>query len=175
MKIKKKLPLYCYIIILLVLFVGLSSYLFAKHYLKLKSDQTFSKRNSRKQALNISRVTIENVEFKVELAQTPAERQRGLSGRINLCDQCGMLFIFENDGYYSFWMKDTLIPLDIIWIDQNWQVVDFVSFAQPQGARTDKELPIYRPRKLARYVLELPGGTVEKIRKFEIGSKVLVN
>jgi len=171
MKKKKKL-LHCCIVALLILFVGLSSYFFAKHYLKLRPNQPLSKTDPNKQILNISQITIENVEFNIELAKTPKEREEGLSGRAELCDQCGMLFIFRNDDYHSFWMKDTLIPLDIIWIDKNWQVVDFISFAQPQGTRTNEELPIYRPQKLARYVLELPGGTVKKIRGFKIGSKV---
>jgi len=172
MKIKKEL-LRCYIVTLLILFVSLSSYFFIKHYLKPKINQLQA--NLNKRVLGISQVTIENVEFSVELAQTPKEREKGLSDRAELCDQCGMLFIFENNNYHSFWMKDTLIPLDIIWIDENWQVVDFVGFAQPQGTRTDGELPTYQPQKIARYVLELPGGTVKKIREFKIGSKVLVD
>jgi len=171
MKRKKKL-LYCYIVTLLILFVGLSSYFFAKHYLRTKSNQLLSEVKPNTQILNISQVTIENVEFNIELAKTSKEREKGLSGRTELCDQCGMLFIFENDDYHPFWMKDTLIPLDIIWIDKNWQVVDFISFAQPQGTRANEELHIYRTQKLARYVLELPGGTVKKIREFKIGSKV---
>jgi len=160
---RKFLP--CGIIALLVSLVGLG----------LKLNQPPSEINLNKQTESISQVTIENVEFSVELAQTPAERKRGLSDRTELCDQCGMLFIFENNDYHSFWMKDTFIPLDIIWIDENWQVVDFAGFVQPQGTRTDGELPIYQSKKLSRYVLELPGGTVKKIREFKIGSAVLAS
>jgi len=169
MKRKKKL-LYCYIVILLILLIGLSSYFFIKHYLKPKINQP--QVNLNKQALNISQVTIENVEFNVELAKTPQEREKGLSGREELCLTCGMLFVFPRSDYHRFWMKETLIPLDIIWIDENWQVVDFVAFAQPQGKRKLEELPVYSPKKPARYVLELPGGTVEKIRNFKRGSVV---
>ena len=118
------------------------------------------------------KLTIENVEFEVEIAQTLAERTKGLADRTDLCSQCGMLFIFEADNYHAFWMKGTFIPLDIIWLDKNWQVVDFTAFAQPQAGRPDEELPVYRPKTPARYVLELPGGTVEKIRGFKIGSRV---
>lgn len=119
-----------------------------------------------------TKLIIENVEFEVEIAQTPAERAKGLADRTDLCSQCGMLFIFEADGNHAFWMKNTLIPLDIIWLNKNWQVVDFVAFAQPQAGRPDEELPVYHPKTPARYVLELPGGTVEKIRGFKIGSRV---
>ena len=119
-----------------------------------------------------TKLTIENVEFEVEIAQTLTERTKGLADRTDLCSQCGMLFIFEADNYHAFWMKGTFIPLDIIWLDKNWQVVDFTAFAQPQAGRPDEELPIYRPKTPARYVLELPGGTVEKIRGFKVGSQV---
>ena len=118
------------------------------------------------------KLLVENVEFEAEVVKSPAARAKGLGGRTDLCPQCGMLFIFEADGNHAFWMKDTLIPLDIIWLDKNWQVVDFVAFAQPQAGRPDEELPVYRPKTPARYVLELPGGTVEKIRGFKIGSRV---
>lgn len=118
------------------------------------------------------KLLVENVEFESEVVKNPAARAKGLGGRSDLCPQCGMLFIFEADGNHAFWMKDTLIPLDIIWLDKNWQVVDFVAFAQPQAGRPDEELPVYRPKTPARYVLELPGGTVEKIRGFKIGSRV---
>lgn len=118
------------------------------------------------------KLLIENVEFEAEIAKTPAARSKGLGGRSELCPQCGMLFVFETDGYHAFWMKNTLIPLDIIWINKDRQVVDFVAFAQPQGGRSEEELPIYRPKEPARYVLELPGGTTEKIRGFKIGSRV---
>jgi len=118
------------------------------------------------------KLLIEKVEFEAEIAKTPAARTKGLGGRSELCPQCGMLFVFEADGNHAFWMKDTLMPLDIIWLDKDGQVVDFVALAQPQAGRPDEELPIYRPKTPARYVLELPGGTVEKIRDFKIGSRV---
>ncbi len=143
----------------------------------LKSDQNEKMASSQEETgfwenQEKAKLTVENVEFEVEIAQSPAARTKGLGGRSDLCPQCGMLFIFETDNYHAFWMKDTLIPLDIIWLDKNWQVVDFTAFAQPQAGRPDEELPVYRPKTSARYVLELPGGTVEKIRGFKIGSRV---
>jgi len=64
-------------------------------------------------------VEINNQLFKVEIASTPEERSRGLSGRENLCEDCGMLFEFPEPGNYSFWMKGMNFPLDIIWIREN--------------------------------------------------------
>src|SRR3989338_662243 len=61
----------------------------------------------------------------VELAVTPAQRERGLSGRDRLEPRSGMLFVFEDDGVRGFWMKGMTFPIDIIWIDDE-RVVGFV-------------------------------------------------
>lgn len=61
--------------------------------------------------------------FTVELAQTDEQRQTGLMGREQLDKDKGMLFVYDEDGIYTFWMKNTLIPLDMIWIDSNGTVV----------------------------------------------------
>ena len=124
---------------------------------------------------SVNQVTIEGVVFEVELAATPQERAKGLSGRKELCDQCGMLFIFDKKDYHSFWMKNTLIPLDIIWLDEDWQVVDFIAWAQPQGARKIADLPVYRPKKMAQLVLEVPGGTTKRIQNFKVGTRAEIN
>ncbi|KUK83167.1 MAG: hypothetical protein XD98_0412 [Microgenomates bacterium 39_6] len=126
------------------------------------------------QFASIKEAVIEGVVFQVELAITPQERAQGLSGRGDLCDHCGMLFIFDKLGYHSFWMKNTLIPLDIIWLDEDWRVVDYLSFAQPQAARSIAELPVYQPKKPAQFVLEVPGGTTKRIKGFDIGSQIEV-
>ena len=59
----------------------------------------------------------------VELARTDNEIQQGLMFRDNLCDNCGMLFIFNEENKHKFWMKDTKIPLDMIFINSNLEVV----------------------------------------------------
>jgi len=69
-------------------------------------------------------------------------------------------------------MKGTLIPLDIIWINKDKKIVDYVEYAQPQGARKTIDLPVYKPKEKAQYILELPGGTIKKIKGFQRGGEV---
>ncbi len=99
--------------------------------------------------------------FYVELAKTAEERSRGLMFRESLELNKGMLFMFEKEGNYSFWMRDTPIPLDIIWIDKNKEIVFIKRDFQP----CEKELPCLPadPGKNAKYVLEVNGGIAEKI------------
>ncbi|MEM7816026.1 MAG: DUF192 domain-containing protein [Candidatus Aenigmatarchaeota archaeon] len=104
-------------------------------------------------------VCFNNTCFYVELALTPEERSRGLMFRESLPKESGMLFVFESEGTYSFWMKNTLIPLDIIWMDSNGTVVFIKENAQPCG----KECPLITPDSPAKFVLEVNGGTVKKI------------
>ncbi|MFZ2187518.1 MAG: DUF192 domain-containing protein [Candidatus Moraniibacteriota bacterium] len=54
--------------------------------------------------------------YRLEIAETDAERAQGLGDRDTLCDNCGMLFIFADPGKYAFWMKDMRFPIDIIWL-----------------------------------------------------------
>jgi len=98
--------------------------------------------------------------FFVEVADTPEKRAQGLMFRQELADDGGMLFIFPEQGIYSFWMKNTLIPLDIIWIDKEQKVVFIKQDALP--CKTDI-CPSNNPEKEAKYVLELKAGIVEAI------------
>jgi hypothetical protein len=93
--------------------------------------------------------------YNVEVAQTRVERFRGLQHRESLDEDAGMLFIFEEDKRHSFWMKDTLLPLDIIWMDEKKRIVTIISHIPP----CKMELcPVYSPDQIARYVLELNAG-----------------
>lgn len=116
-----------------------------------------------------NRVCFRNNCFDVELATTPAKMSRGLMFRKNLDASKGMLFIFKKEGNYPFWMKNTLIPLDIIWINENKEIVFVGKNAQP-CAEESPCLSI-NPGKNAKYVLEINGGLAEKIG-LKIGDKM---
>lgn len=87
----------------------------------------------------------------VELADTPEKRERGLMFRKELADGHGMLFLFDEEAEHSFWMKDTLIPLDLIFVDTAGRVTGIVARARPLTL----EPRIGGP---SRVVLEVPGG-----------------
>jgi uncharacterized membrane protein (UPF0127 family) len=95
----------------------------------------------------------------VELAQTTEQLKSGLSNRKFLGENHGMLFVFENAGKHSFWMKDMNFPVDIIWIDSDNKVIDITKDAQPCGL---DECEIYRAPSAVKYVLELPAGFSQK-------------
>ncbi|HAJ57827.1 MAG TPA: hypothetical protein DCL35_08745 [Candidatus Omnitrophica bacterium] len=103
----------------------------------------------------------------IELAHTEQQRQKGLMFRPSLPEDRGMLFIFPRDDIWGFWMKNTLISLDIIWIDKNRRVVDMVEGAMPF---TGENPPTFRPVLRSRYVLEANSGFV-KTNGIKIGDK----
>jgi hypothetical protein len=93
--------------------------------------------------------------FEVDIAATPEEQARGLMFRKAMGDHEGMFFIFARDETRHFWMRNTLIPLDMIFINSKFSVVDIHRNAQP----LDETL--ITSRKPARYVLELNAGKAE--------------
>ncbi len=90
----------------------------------------------------------------VELAADPASRERGLMFRKHLEDGHGMLFVFDEEAEQSFWMKNTLIPLDMVFISGQGRVVTVIARAEPLSLSPRVGGP-------CRYVLEVPGGWAE--------------
>lgn len=99
---------------------------------------------------------IRGVSVFAEVANTPAERARGLSGRASLAENEGMFFIMESSDRHGIWMKDMQFPIDIIWISKERRVVDFAARVKPDTFPT-----VFTPRADARFVLEVPAGFVE--------------
>jgi hypothetical protein len=107
----------------------------------------------------------ESCRLEVEIAATPEEQAKGLMFRKAMGDNEGMFFIFARDETRHFWMRNTLIPLDMIFINNNFSVVDIHRNAQP----LDETL--ISSRKPARYVLELNAGKAEKC-EIKNGAKI---
>jgi hypothetical protein len=98
-----------------------------------------------------------------ELADTVEERARGLMFRPSLEKNRGMLFAFAEPQLWSFWMKNTRIPLDIIWMDQKRRIVH-IERRVPICNRTDDGCPQYQPNENAVYVLELAAGSADALK-----------
>ena len=99
-------------------------------------------------------VKIHGQKILVEIADTAEEIERGLMFRKELQDGFGMLFIFDEEGKHSFWMKDTLIPLDIIFIDANGAIMNIFS-AEPCA---EEPCESYTPTDNVKYALEVNKG-----------------
>lgn len=93
------------------------------------------------------------VSLRIEFATTSAEREKGLGGRTSIPEDYGMLFVFPKDDLYGFWMKDTLIPLDMFWLDSKGQVISIA-----QDVATSSFPHVFYPTIPARYVLETRAG-----------------
>jgi len=91
----------------------------------------------------------------LELAETPQEVTDGLMYRPSLPEQRGMLFIFDTDRYPAFWMKNTLISLDLVFLDSSGVVVDIAASVPPCAS---DPCPTYAPKNPARAVLEIVAG-----------------
>jgi uncharacterized membrane protein (UPF0127 family) len=99
----------------------------------------------------------DGAEIQAELAATFAERQRGLMNRRSLDPRHGMLFLFESLGNYSFWMLNTLVPLDIVWMDSGGRIV-FISANTPPCPPSTTACPTYGGQQPSQFVLELAAG-----------------
>ena len=97
--------------------------------------------------------------IRLELAQTPDEIAQGLMFRPSLDADRGMLFLFEVDRVPSFWMKHTMIPLDLLFLDGQGAIVDLVENAQPCAA---EPCPQYIPSRAVSAVLEVSAGTADR-------------
>lgn len=113
-------------------------------------------------------VQINGNKIKVEIADTPDKQTLGLMFRNSLEQKTGMLFIFSEPQVLYFWMKNTLIPLDMIFIDENGKIIRIERNAQPCETEPCKTYSSVEP---ARYVLEINGVESDKLGVKE-GDKV---
>ena len=108
---------------------------------------------------NQNKICFNNSCFTVEIAQKEEELMRGLQSRESLKEDGGMLFIFPKNGVYGFWMKDTLLALDMIWLDEHKRVIYIAANVPP--CQKDP-CPTYGPFEETRYVLEINAGLAKK-------------
>ena len=109
-----------------------------------------------------------NITFNVEVAKTIEERRTGLMYRKKLLNNEGMLFIFPREKIIQLWMKNTYIPLDVIFISENKVIVDIKKNMEKLSET------IVKSKVRSRYALEFNAGLINKL-DIEIGDKVLFN
>ena len=120
---------------------------------------------------SIREISLKGHIFVLEIADTPAERALGLMHRESLAEDAGMLFVFSAERTLNFWMKGTLIPLDILYIDAEGVVVD-IRTMHPQPGVPDSELRSYPSAAPAQYALEINAGLAESLG-FAVGDQAL--
>lgn len=93
----------------------------------------------------------------IEVADDPREMARGLMYRRELCGTCGMVFVYPEARIRSFWMKNTLLPLDMIFMENNGRIVDIHESTEPL-----REFPPYSSRAPVSIILEVNAGFAGK-------------
>lgn len=114
---------------------------------------------------------IKNQAFRLYAAESPKEKEVGLSDKNSMPQDYGMLFAFETPDYYSFWTRDMKFPIDIIFIQDN-HIVTIYSNIQPPKSK-DESLAIYKPEEPANAVLEINAGLAQKY-DFKKGDEVKI-
>ena len=108
----------------------------------------------KKQEVNTQKtLKIDGITLNIGVANTDAERMQGLSCKNGLSENEGLLFVFDTEGYYGFWMKDMNFPIDIAWLDKDKKLIHIESNVSPD---TYRESPpkVFSPASPALYVLE---------------------
>ncbi len=115
---------------------------------------------------NGNSVLIGDNKIYVDIAKTQLQQQKGLCCREKLDANRGMLFVYDTPGEYKFWMKDTLIPLDMYWINAEKKIIYIEKNVQPESYPVS-----FGPNKPAQYVLETNAGYADK-RGIKVGDFV---
>ena len=100
--------------------------------------------------------------FDVEIADTPQERTQGLMYRESIAEDTGMLFVFQEEKSHPFWMKNTELYLDIIWMNSDKEIV-YISKNTPPCGFEVQDCPLYDADQNTLYVLEVNSGTADKL------------
>ncbi len=117
---------------------------------------------------SLSRAKIKENSVFLEIANSEEERIKGLSGRQDLPRDTGLLFTFDEAGFPGIWMKDMNFSIDILWLDENFKVVDILEEASPASFPE-----VFIPKEKSKYVLEVNAGFVKE-KKIVIGDKLVI-
>lgn len=127
---------------LFILFIALAAIVFSTIILRTQNDPYAS--------FNV-------VSIPIEIADDPAERTQGLSGRDSLPENSGMLFVFDEPGAYAIWMKDMKFSIDILWLLHG----EIVWIEENAPLPSEQGIPTFQPDVIATHILEVPPGFVQ--------------
>jgi len=154
------------LLLVLVIFSSTISYIYLDRNIFNEKEEFLPisvKTNNKSKVIKEGKLTFLNkitrkkiVEIDIEIAYTPDERATGLMFRRSMPDRAGMLFIYEQSKPRFFWMRNTYIPLDIIYVNENMQIVTVQKNTMPLS---DKPIPSY---KNSMYVVEVNAGFCDK-------------
>ncbi len=102
-------------------------------------------------SFDILSINLNQRHYQLQIADNNERRQQGLMYRASLADNEGMLFVYPKSGNYRFWMKNTLIPLTVIWMDEQAEIVDIKLLLPCKVVNC----PIYGAPRPSRYIIEL--------------------
>ncbi|MEM1108422.1 MAG: DUF192 domain-containing protein [Planctomycetota bacterium] len=111
----------------------------------------------------IQKVEIKGEVFDLELALTRQEQFSGLSGRESIAPDGGMLFVFPREAERTFVMRECLVPIDILFLDPRGAVINTHAMQVEPPGTPERELKPYRSEAKSSLVIELAGGTVERL------------
>ena len=156
----KKLKNYKFLFVINFIIFGF----FFNHNAEACSDIKFAK----KDIFVVSKFNNKKIRFRVEIADTDLKRKTGLQCRTKMELNEGMLFIWKTEDFRSFWMKNTSIPLDIIFINKTYEIIDIFYNAKPYNLKSISS------KKKAKYVLELNRGQFNSL-KFNLKDTIIIN
>ena len=128
------------------------------------SVKNFSKKN----IFLVSKKNNKKIKFNVEIADTGFKKNVGLQCKIKMKSNEGMLFIWKKEDFRSFWMKNTSIPLDIIFLNKAYEIIDISFNAKPFSLKS------ILSKKKAKYVLELNKGVFD-LFNLDLKDKIIIN
>ena len=119
-------------------------------------------------AKNVLKATLGDTDLLLEIAESPEERTKGLSGRETLSLVDGLLFVYPEEDLHGIWMKGMKFPIDIIWFNREKEIIHFESEVHPETFPK-----AFYPESTALYVLEVSAGRVEK-EGWEVGTLFVI-
>lgn len=115
-------------------------------------------------------IKLKNTSFQLEIADSAREKYKGLSNRNYLCGNCAMLFVFEDSKTRSFVMREMMMPIDILFIDNN-VITDIYRNLEPEGKEYDN---YYRSSQAVDMVLEINANYSDRY-DIKVGDRVKIN